>query len=74
MAKRGGRSFTVYRRLKSLLCLIIPDIKMPLYASADINFITKMQKWKIAITILPMITRKHNLANFGCGGDMLKNL
>ena len=36
--------FTVYRRLKNLWCLIISDIKMLLYAIADINFLTKMQK------------------------------
>jgi hypothetical protein len=37
-------------------------------------FLQKCKKGKTAETIPPMITRKYNIAKFGYGGDMLKNL
>jgi hypothetical protein len=37
-------------------------------------FLQKCKKGKPAEPILPMITRKHNIAKFVYGGDMLKNL
>jgi len=46
-----------------------PD--MPVQISLFLQF---CKKRKTAETILPVITQKYNLANFGCGGDMLKNL
>ena len=38
-------------------------------AITDTSFLTKMQRGRIAETILPLITRKHNLVKNGYGGD-----
>ena len=53
----------------------ISDIEVPTHAVTDTIFLTNMQKrGKSAEPINPLITRKHNLAKNGYGGDMLKNL
>ena len=50
-------------------------IKIATATIADTIFLTILQKrGKSAEPIHPLITRKHNLAKNGYGGDMLKNL
>jgi hypothetical protein len=44
-------------------------------AITDTNFLTKMQKGENQLNRSSLvITRKYNIAKFGYGGDMLKNL
>jgi hypothetical protein len=64
-----------FRSIKKPVITEISTVLLATITITDILFLTKMQKkGKPSKRFSLVITRKCNLAKFGYGGDMLKNL